>query len=93
MVTHHVPQDYAADDFALGAFLHGLLTVPDSFAVGGLRHTATATDTTTEFVEPGRCGGPENWWDWPEVPEGHADAVTAVPARAALPEVAECPAS
>ncbi|MFD5498471.1 hypothetical protein ACFWJS_01915 [Streptomyces sp. NPDC127061] len=35
----------------LGAFLHGLLTMPDLFAAGGFRVTDTTTGTV--FVEPG----------------------------------------
>ncbi|MFE2585283.1 hypothetical protein [Streptomyces sp. NPDC059378] len=52
----------------LGAFLHGLLTMPDLFAAGGFRVTDTATGTV--FVEPGCCNGLETWRDWQEVLDG-----------------------
>jgi hypothetical protein len=52
----------------LGRFLHGLLTMPDLFAAGGLRVTDTATGTV--FVEPGCCNGLEGWRDWLEVLDG-----------------------
>ncbi|MFJ9469046.1 hypothetical protein [Streptomyces caniferus] len=52
----------------LGAFLHGLLTMPNLFAAGGFRVTDTATDTV--FVEPGCCNGLEAWRDWREVLDG-----------------------
>ncbi|MFD7873645.1 hypothetical protein ACFV5G_05865 [Streptomyces sp. NPDC059766] len=52
----------------LGAFLHGLLTMPDLFAAGGLRVTDTATGAF--FVEPGCCNGLETWRDWQEVLDG-----------------------
>ncbi|MGW8760896.1 hypothetical protein ACWGN5_00175 [Streptomyces sp. NPDC055815] len=52
----------------LGAFLHGLLTMPDLFAAGGFRVTDTATGTV--FVEPGCCNGLETWRDWREVLDG-----------------------
>ncbi|QNS09132.1 hypothetical protein IAG42_35515 [Streptomyces xanthii] len=52
----------------LGAFLHGLLTLPDLFAAGGFRVTENATDTV--FVEPGCCNGLETWRDWLEVLDG-----------------------
>ncbi|MFG2692982.1 hypothetical protein [Kitasatospora sp. NPDC048407] len=45
----------------LGMFLHGLLTMPDLFAAGGLRLTDTATGTV---FEPGCCNGLETWRDW-----------------------------
>lgn len=52
----------------LGAFLHGLLTMPDLFAAGGFRVTDDATGTV--FVEPGCCSGLESWRDWLEVLDG-----------------------
>ncbi|MFJ5094248.1 hypothetical protein [Streptomyces sp. NPDC088557] len=52
----------------LGAFLHGLLTMPDLFAAGGFRVADTVTGTV--FVEPGCCNGLENWQDWWEVLDG-----------------------
>lgn len=52
----------------LGAFLHGLLTMPDLLAVGGFRVTDNATDTV--FVEPGCCNGLESWRDWLDVLDG-----------------------
>ncbi|WP_405477434.1 hypothetical protein [Streptomyces canus] len=52
----------------LGAFLHGLLTMPDLLAAGGFRVTDNATDTV--FVEPGCCSGLETWRDWLEVLDG-----------------------
>ncbi|OOQ48490.1 hypothetical protein AFM16_37385 [Streptomyces antibioticus] len=52
----------------LGAFLHGLLTVPDLFAAGGFRVADTATGTV--YVEPGCCNGLETWRDWLEVLDG-----------------------
>ncbi|MFM9499040.1 hypothetical protein ACKI1Q_36255 [Streptomyces galilaeus] len=52
----------------LGAFLHGLLTMPDLFAAGGFRVTDNATDIV--FVEPGCCNGLETWRDWLEVLNG-----------------------
>lgn len=52
----------------LGAFLHGLLTMPDLFAAGGFRVTDNATGTV--FVEPGCCNGLEAWRDWLEVLDG-----------------------
>ncbi|WP_326838214.1 hypothetical protein VSH64_45180 [Amycolatopsis rhabdoformis] len=46
---------------ALGAFLHGLLTVDSLYAPGGLR----VTDTTTGVVfQPGCCTGLEDRRDW-----------------------------
>ncbi|WP_328863523.1 hypothetical protein [Streptomyces sp. NBC_00306] len=56
----------------LGTFLHGLLTMPDLFAAGGLRVTDNATDTV--FVEPGCCNGLETWRDWLEVLDGTGSA-------------------
>ncbi|WP_448321338.1 hypothetical protein [Streptomyces sp. CO7] len=52
----------------LGAFLHGLLTLPYLLASGGFRVTGTATGTV--FVEPGCCNGLETWRDWLEVLDG-----------------------
>ncbi|MFF6887863.1 hypothetical protein ACFY9F_32270 [Streptomyces sp. NPDC012421] len=52
----------------VGAFLHGLLTMPDLFAAGGFRVTDTATGTV--YVEPGCCNGLETWRDWRNVLEG-----------------------
>ncbi|MEU3355167.1 hypothetical protein [Streptomyces sp. NPDC037389] len=51
----------------LGSFLHGLLTMDDLFAAGGLRVTDTATGTT---LLPGCCNGLEEWRDWLEVLDG-----------------------
>lgn len=56
----------------LGAFLHGLLTMPDLFAAGGFRVTDTATGTV--FVEPGCCNGLETWRDWLKVLDGSGRA-------------------
>ncbi|MEJ8639749.1 hypothetical protein [Streptomyces sp. MS2.AVA.5] len=50
----------------LGAFLHGLLTMPDLFAAGGFR----VADNATVFVEPGCCNGLAAWRDWLEVLDG-----------------------
>lgn len=52
----------------VGAFLHGLLTMPDLFAAGGFRVTDNATGSI--FVEPGCCSGLETWRDWLEVLDG-----------------------
>ncbi|MFE2267600.1 hypothetical protein [Streptomyces griseosporeus] len=52
----------------LEAFLHGLLTLPNPFAVGGFRVIDTATDTV--FVEPGCCNGLDTWRHWREVLDG-----------------------
>ncbi|WP_368661564.1 hypothetical protein [Streptomyces sp. NA04227] len=52
----------------LGAFLHGLLTMPDLFAAGGFRVIDSATGTV--YVEPGCCNGLETWRDWLEVLDG-----------------------
>jgi hypothetical protein len=52
----------------LGAFLHGLLTMPDLFAPGGFRVSDPTTGTV--FVEPGCCNGLEGWRDWLEVLDG-----------------------
>ncbi|MFF8190500.1 hypothetical protein ACF05L_06330 [Streptomyces bobili] len=51
----------------LGAFLHGLLTMDDLFAPGGLRVTDTATGTT---LLPGCCSGLDERRDWLEVVDG-----------------------
>ncbi|MFI6906056.1 hypothetical protein ACIBKY_32670 [Nonomuraea sp. NPDC050394] len=46
---------------SIEAFLHGLLTMDDLFASGGLR----VTDTTSGVVLlPGCCSGLEEWRDW-----------------------------
>ncbi|MDT9688212.1 hypothetical protein Q5762_07555 [Streptomyces sp. P9(2023)] len=51
----------------LGHFLHGLLTLDELFAPGGLR----VTDTTTGVVlSPGCCNGLDERGDWPEVIDG-----------------------
>ncbi len=52
----------------LGAFLHGLLTMPDLFAARGFRVADNATDTV--FVEPGCCNGLAAWRDWLELLDG-----------------------
>ncbi|MFJ5077868.1 hypothetical protein ACIP8Z_25145 [Streptomyces sp. NPDC088553] len=51
----------------LGSFLHGLLTVEDLFAPGGLRVTDTATGVT---LLPGCCNGLDERRDWFEVLDG-----------------------
>lgn len=51
----------------LGSFLHGLLTVDNLFAPGGLRVTDSATKT--EFA-PGCCNGLEDWRCWYQVLDG-----------------------
>lgn len=51
----------------IGAFLHGLLTMDDLFASGGLQITDTATGTT---LVPGCCNGLEERRDWLEVVDG-----------------------
>ncbi|MFE7649599.1 hypothetical protein [Streptomyces phaeoluteigriseus] len=51
----------------LGGFLHGLLTMDDLFASGGLRITDTATGTT---LLPGCCNGLDERRDWQEVVDG-----------------------
>ncbi|AXL93582.1 hypothetical protein C4J65_31605 [Streptomyces sp. CB09001] len=51
----------------LGSFLHGLLTVDDVFASGGLRVTDTATGVT---LLPGCCNGLEERHDWFDVLDG-----------------------
>jgi hypothetical protein len=51
----------------LGSFLHGLLTMDDPFASGGLRITDTATGTT---LLPGCCNGLDERRDWLEVIDG-----------------------
>ncbi|WP_079175193.1 hypothetical protein [Streptomyces malaysiense] len=52
----------------LGAFLNGLLIMPDLVATGGFRVTDDATGTV--FVEPGCCNGLETWRDWLDVLDG-----------------------
>ncbi|MEV6525690.1 hypothetical protein AB0M43_27450 [Longispora sp. NPDC051575] len=55
----------------LGAFLHGLLTVDDLFAAGGLR----VTDTTASVVLlPGCCEGLEDRDSWLDVLDGDGQA-------------------
>lgn len=54
----------------LGGFLHGLLTMDDLFASGGLRITDTATGTTPA---PGCCNGLDERRDWLEVVDGAAE--------------------
>lgn len=51
----------------LGGFLHGLLTMDDLLASGGLRITDTATGIA---LLPGCCNGLEEWRDWFEVVDG-----------------------
>ncbi|WP_234469822.1 hypothetical protein [Streptomyces sp. MBT62] len=51
----------------LGAFLHGLLTMDDLFASGGLRITDTVTGAT---LVPGCCNGLDERRDWWEVVDG-----------------------
>ncbi|MGW0817621.1 hypothetical protein ACWD00_31070 [Streptomyces viridiviolaceus] len=46
---------------ALDSFLHGLLTLDNLFAAGGLRVTDHSTGVT--FL-PGCCDGLEDWRDW-----------------------------
>ncbi|MBE1532883.1 hypothetical protein H4W34_002716 [Actinomadura algeriensis] len=53
---------------ALGAFLHGLLTMDPLFAPGGMRVTDTVTGTT---LVPGCCSGIEDWREWFLVVDGH----------------------
>ncbi|MFI8458994.1 hypothetical protein [Kitasatospora sp. NPDC085464] len=55
----------------LGAFLHGLLTMPDLFAPGGFRVTDPATGTV---FTPGCCTGLEDWHEWTAVVEGSGPA-------------------
>lgn len=63
----------AADDHPprpadpLGSFLHGLLTMDDLLASGGLRVTDTATGVT---LLPGCCNGLEERRDWLDVVDG-----------------------
>ncbi len=52
----------------LEGFLHGLLTMDDLFASGGLRITDTATGTT---LLPGCCNGLDERRDWLEVVDGN----------------------
>ncbi|WP_028799955.1 hypothetical protein [Streptomyces sp. 142MFCol3.1] len=51
----------------LGGFLHGLITMDDLFASGGLRITDTATGVT---LLPGCCNGLDERRDWHEVLDG-----------------------
>nr|WP_223188737.1 hypothetical protein [Streptomyces sp. TRM68416] len=51
----------------LGGFLHGLLTMDDLFAPGGLRITDTATGIT---LLPGCCSGLGERRDWREIVDG-----------------------
>ncbi|MFE0012645.1 hypothetical protein [Streptomyces erythrochromogenes] len=51
----------------LGAFLHGLLTMDDLFASGGLRVTDTVHGRT---LVPGCCNGIDERTDWAEVVDG-----------------------
>ncbi|WP_426402950.1 hypothetical protein ACN9M0_01375 [Streptomyces sp. R-07] len=51
----------------LGSFLHGLLTMDDLFASGGLRITDTSTGVT---LLPGCCNGLDERRDWSEVLDG-----------------------
>ncbi|MCT9080933.1 hypothetical protein [Streptomyces fulvoviolaceus] len=51
----------------LGGFLHGLLTMDDLFASGGLRIADTATGTT---LLPGCCNGLDERRDWLEAIDG-----------------------
>ncbi|GAA0445015.1 hypothetical protein GCM10009544_04740 [Streptomyces stramineus] len=55
----------------IDSFLHGLLTMDDLFAAGGLRVTDTTTGTT--FL-PGCCNGLEERHDWLEVLDGDGRA-------------------
>ncbi|WP_395363421.1 hypothetical protein ACHGLA_24735 [Streptomyces sp. YH02] len=55
----------------LGGFLHGLLTMEDLFAAGGLRVTDIATGVT--FL-PGCCNGLDERRDWFEVLDGEGRA-------------------
>ncbi len=52
----------------IGAFLHGMLTMPDLFAAGGFRVTDDATGTV--FIDPGCCNGLETWRELLEVCDG-----------------------
>ncbi|MGW6392337.1 hypothetical protein ACWFR1_17945 [Streptomyces sp. NPDC055103] len=51
----------------LGSFLHGLLTLDNLFAPGGLRVTDSSTGVS--FL-PGCCAGLEDWRGWHEVFDG-----------------------
>ncbi|MEV5242382.1 hypothetical protein AB0K89_25260 [Streptomyces cinnamoneus] len=51
----------------LGNFLHGLLTMDNLFAAGGLRVTDTATGIA---LSPGCCNGLDERRDWLEVIDG-----------------------
>lgn len=55
----------------LAAFLHGLLTVEDLFASGGLRVTDTVHGRT---LVPGCCNGIDERSDWGEVVDGSGRA-------------------
>ncbi|MFE7602744.1 hypothetical protein [Streptomyces sp. NPDC057494] len=55
----------------LGSFLHGLLTLDNLFAAGGLRVTDGSTGIS--FL-PGCCTGLEDWRDWHEVLDGSGSA-------------------
>ncbi|MEU9047202.1 MULTISPECIES: hypothetical protein [unclassified Kitasatospora] len=55
----------------LGAFLHGLLTMPDLFAPGGFRVTDPATGAV---FQPGCCTGLEEWRQWLTVADGTGTA-------------------
>ncbi|OSP40029.1 hypothetical protein B7767_28505 [Streptomyces sp. 13-12-16] len=52
----------------LGSILHGLLTMDDLFASGGLRVTDTVTGVT---LLPGCCNGLEERHDWFDVLDGN----------------------
>ncbi|MFI8292157.1 hypothetical protein ACIGBL_23755 [Streptomyces sp. NPDC085614] len=51
----------------LASFLHGLLTLEQPFAAGGLRVTDTAGGAT---LLPGCCTGLEDWREWYDVLDG-----------------------
>ncbi|MFB8393916.1 hypothetical protein [Streptomyces yangpuensis] len=55
----------------LGAFLHGLLTMDDLFASGGLRVTDSVHGTT---LVPGCCNGIDERSDWAVVVDGSGSA-------------------
>lgn len=54
----------------LAGFLHGLLTMDDVCAPGGLRFTDTASGTV---LLPGCCAGLEEWRDWLSLVDGEGD--------------------
>ncbi|MFD5892977.1 hypothetical protein [Streptomyces sp. NPDC060366] len=54
----------------LAGFLHGLLTMDDLYASGGLRFTDTASGTV---LVPGCCTGLEEWRGWLGVVDGEGD--------------------